>query len=42
VESGFDRVHDRLDDLVKVLMHGIFGLIGVLVAGLVSVIVTQV
>jgi hypothetical protein len=42
MESGFDRVNDRLDDMAKVLMYGFFGLIGVLVAGIISVVATQI
>jgi hypothetical protein len=42
MENGFAHGGDRLDDMVKVLMYGMFGLIGVLIAGIASLVATQI
>jgi DNA anti-recombination protein RmuC len=42
METGFNRINDRFDDLMKVLIYGFFGLIGVLVAGMISILATQI
>lgn len=41
VDHEIARVNDRLDDLMKVLIVGFIGLIGVVLAGIFSLIATQ-
>ena len=42
MESGFNRINDRFDDLMKVLMVGFISLIGVLLAAILSFAATQI
>ena len=39
IEAGFNRVNDRLDDLVKVLIAGIITLTGAILAGFAAILV---
>jgi hypothetical protein len=41
MDSGFNRLNDRLDDLMRVLISGFIGLIGVLLVGILSLIAMQ-
>ena len=41
VDQEIARVNDRLDDLMKVLIVGFIGLIGVVLAGIFTLVATQ-
>jgi uncharacterized protein YPO0396 len=41
VDGELARVNDRLDDLMKVLIVGFIGLIGVIIAGVITLVATQ-
>jgi hypothetical protein len=41
IDNGFERLNDRLDDTLRMLVGGAIGLVGVLLAGILTVVATQ-